>query len=396
MPSPSSATMKKSRPPKRKMSPSSSSITAKKPRPSKRKSDTARSFPAPDPRGNLPFYDYSQNYIPTTIMNDSVLHRDDTITFDLLQQQGYIVLPFIDPRYMHQVQQAFDHVVFNQLDLQLQEPPFVGGGFSALANPYSFHNDFVRDARVLYHTFITPPARMLFSRPGTNIEIYPDRMSFREKKVKPTKESGHRDCTPMDTPLQGVQAKRGDRIFGGWINFNHSLTQHFHCIPYTHTQVDGAAIVGANGFTSIDPSDPALQTAFSVIDIPPGHLLIFDQRLVHQVRAVAEKTQSIRRLYTAFRITSSDEPMNNAMVQLLQNGDVIPLKSGQLPRMYPHLWHCQEARLGLIAKFTSRVPACMKSSSGTLMPVAHSLKDMGIPFRKYTDTEIGMYLPHPL
>lgn len=102
---------------------------------------------------------------------------------------------------------------------------YVLGGFSALGNPASFHNMFVRDLRFKLHIELYEILfkHILKKYPEHYLENIIDRLLFRKQGIAPTKESWHRDDSSSDPD---------DLIFGGWINLNDE-PHKFSCIKGT-------------------------------------------------------------------------------------------------------------------------------------------------------------------
>ena len=109
---------------------------------------------------------------------------------------------------------------------------------------------------------------------GRALEQCFDRMMRRIPGERTDAESWHRDEAKNTQP--------GDDIFGGWINLD-AQPQHFSCAPGTHLE---AGARGRNdGFAKItSAADKAryqqIANAHGPVTIPPGHILIFYERLV--------------------------------------------------------------------------------------------------------------------
>jgi hypothetical protein len=196
------------------------------------------------------------------------------------------------------------------------------GGFGGLGNPSSFHNTTVRTLRIRL-MFSTIP--LLSKYPELNdrkLEQLIDRMSIRRVNTSLSKESWHRDVS-KDT-------LKDDIIFGGWINLDLKNSQKFSCVKGTQILNE----VDEKGFAVIPKSEhQKLNEKKSIIDIPPGHQIIFYQNIIHEVIAIKQKTESIR-LYCGFRLTHNDKPLIPDLMKRLKEQAIIPLPSGQLPPMY--------------------------------------------------------------
>lgn len=261
----------------------------------------------------------------------------------LLENFGYVVIPFTNTsKDLSDLQEKyyitlknFTEYVNNELCLT---EGFVLGGFSALANPGSFHNEFVRKLRqwCMSHLIDT----LFVKYKGYNLEQIIDRMMYRPPGFKPSAETWHRDESP--------KALDGDKIFGGWVNLdNHD--QFFSAVPKTHKEVGGQH----KGFASIKDTKmiKEYKTKKSKIRIPPGHILVFYENIVHEVLSNAVKDRPIKRVFLSWRLTKSKKPYFKYIATLLTNKQVMPLKSGQTPPMYARLhWTNWRKKIELFSK----------------------------------------------
>lgn len=209
--------------------------------------------------------------------------------------------------------------------------PFVLGGFGALAHPTSFHNEVVRDLRYMaYEVFFN---RVFACFDDTyQMEAIIDRLMIRPNYRRPTAEKWHRD--------EAVGIAPGDIVYGGWINLD-DTPQYFSCHPGSHS------VSSEGGFKpATEAEKQAAMRNKKIVTIPPGHLLVFNETLVHEVVS-AYRDETSFRLFTGFRISkkTSDQPKclhdrahpDMSLEEKIRKGAVIPLKSGQMPRMYPAL-----------------------------------------------------------
>ena len=120
-----------------------------------------------------------------------------------------------------------------------------------------------------------------------------------------------------------------------WLNLN-DFTEYFSCCKRTHLE-EGAAD-RCKGFAKIESAaDKARYKArLELVPVPPGHLLLFYERIVHEVRAVPAPARTIR-LHLGWRVTESDEPLFGAATTLdwMEKQAVPLIKSGQKPRVFP-------------------------------------------------------------
>jgi hypothetical protein len=197
------------------------------------------------------------------------------------------------------------------------------GGFAAMANPSSFHHPTIRKFREMM------AAAMLdldvFPIKGRKLEQCFDRMGYRIPGEEVGGESMHRDNSP--------EAKDGDIIFGGWLNFEDE-PQYFSCCPRTHSEV-GNQNTGFAKITS-EEEKAVYKLQFRLIEIPPGHAVVFYERLVHEVRKGNAKRTMVR-MFLGWRITDDDKPLFGEQDTNRWIGDqaVPKIKSDQVPRVIP-------------------------------------------------------------
>ena len=171
---------------------------------------------------------------------------------------------------------------------------YVLGGFAALGNPASFHNPFVRNLRQIALKAVLPLFNKLDRKGDVNLEVLPDRMMYRSSGQVPVKETWHRDVMSTNTAMNiqtGLQD--GDEIYGGWINLD-KKPQYLSCVPGSHLGVSLHNL--KQGFVTIkkDYIDEINKYKYA-FPIPPGHMVVFPQYLIHEV--VAKKLD-----YTSMRL----------------------------------------------------------------------------------------------
>ena len=199
----------------------------------------------------------------------------------------------------------------------------VKGGFAALAHPTSYHHLFSRELREQMHAHMLD-MDVLPMRYHKYLEQCFDRLMFRQPGQTPKEELLHRD--------EAKTAHPNDLIFGGWVNLDDS-DQHFSCVPETHTEVSGN-----RGFAKID--DPLEKAKYKErlesVRIPPGHLLVFYERIVHEVLANTAPKLTMR-MFFGWRLTNETSPLfgKEALSEWIQDQAVPKIKSGQDPVVWP-------------------------------------------------------------
>lgn len=340
---------------------------------------------------------------------DYTVGYDPQAKLEELQRNGVVVLPvsWMDKEKRSKVR----GVMLNQMDrfpeFKEEATSYVMGGFSALGNPASFHNPFVRRIRQYAMVEVIPLVSALIksqANPGEwGLEQIIDRMMWRPAGMKATAESWHRD--------EAVLAKDDDMIFGGWWNYD-DVNQGFSCIPGTHTEVSGhsgfATIKGKEANKALT-ADPRKKT----VVIPPGHIMIFYENLLHEVLAKARKSDQFRQ-FLSWRVTKETKSLfhtDGAAVDpvgtLLDKQGVMQLKSGQTPPMYAKLhWTNWKPK---IVDFTQKnmdprtveekaVKSKSSKDAGKSFAVVHmemkSLFDYGFPmYKRYSQDERSMHVP---
>lgn len=256
-----------------------------------------------------------------------------------LEREGYVVIPCIAaaevPAWRAEFRATLARMpefvnpaaMLDSASFRGKPVPFVGGGFSALGNPSSFHNAFVRRVRQHAHRCVVEAVfkSMLQQNPELQFEQVIDRMMFRRAGQSASAEAWHRD--------EAKFAQQGDNIFGGWINLD-TFNQKFSGVPRSHTEVGQRN----GGFATIPKSQHAhYRQRRQTIEIPPGHIFIFYERMVHEV--VGKKLRvDQHRLFLGWRTTYHTAPLTPNLDNLLERQAVVPIKSGQIPAMYPQLY----------------------------------------------------------
>ena len=276
---------------------------------------------------------------------------------------------------VHELRNELEHE-FQHFPEFIKHPPFADmsrepnmrygmGGTSFLGNPSVFHNEFVRRMRdhvmyVLIRDLFKPLLQIIEAREGrTNLKLqqYVDRVMARPVMESASNESWHRDVAPG--------AEEMDNTFGGWINLDvptmirkkqFSGNQTFVCVKGTHKD----ARTGNLGFATIADADkPEFKRQYEAqanttncddhgnIVIPPGCIVVFYENLVHSVVGKPVPFTRVRQFF-GWRLTPKSNPgvmhsidqdgreyTSDEFAKLLLEQAVIPLKSGQVPPMYP-------------------------------------------------------------
>lgn len=317
-----------------------------------------------------------------------------------LHTAGYTVVPvaWIESRLCHMRERLLNELK-TMPEFSKAPSSYVLGGFSALGNPSSFHLPAVR----MFRLFALAELASLFSTAcGSDeewhLEQLIDRVLVRPKGVSPGAESWHRD--------ESVGGKDGDIIFGGWWNLSSDIVDIFSCVPGSHRCTSD----NSKGFGLIrdKATIEICKAKRERVKVPPGHILIFHERILHEI-VPRKLKQDLIRIFLGWRLTrdKSGEPMMglSRLHQVLDAQGVVPLKSGQVPPMYAKL-HWTNWRKKIV-EFTksSIVEVCTEErhvrsgvDAGSTIRVVHqhmrSLREYGLPcYAPYTEDEKLMYVP---
>jgi len=256
---------------------------------------------------------------------------------------------------------------------------YVLGGFSALGNPASFHNPFVRKLRESVMWTVAPILKPLAN--GRNLEQIMDRMMFRTRGKVVASESWHRDEAP--------EAADEDDVFGGWINLD-DTDHHFSCIPGSHKGVSKHS-----GFGKEKVVDSANKEK---IRVPPGHIIIFFERILHEVNRSNVPPKGIVRLFLGWRLTNSTRSLYD-LKDIFMNQAVPKLKSDQTPAMYSiyhrNVWVDALESFSATFKDNCIVKDNLKGRDVKIVPMhMKSLRSIGVPmYKEYTSRECLLYVP---
>ncbi len=279
-----------------------------------------------------------------------------------LVRDGFVVVPTLlsqEPQMRLQAQNDFDQHFRESPELlnpRPEDPAWksVLGGFAALANPSSFHHPTIRKFREMCEGVILDKDVLPLN--GRRLEQCFDRAMRRIPGESTDVESWHRD--------EALNTLPGDDIFGGWINLDNE-SQFFSCAPGTHNE-EGARDRNA-GFAKItSPTEKAhyqqIAGAHGPVEIPPGSMLVFYERLVHEVLKVTA-TRIMRRLFLGWRATDATMPLfgQQQTDAWIQSQAPPKIKSGQKPAVYPTAYYNFPRNFQKLTDFSVSVfvPQCL-------------------------------------
>jgi hypothetical protein len=247
------------------------------------------------------------------------------------------------------------------------------GGFGALALPSSFHHPDIRFIRQIVYEHVKPTLKKLFNH--SHLELLFDRVSVRRSGTSTSPESWHRDVCPDALP--------GDIILGGWINLDPSGSpnQKFSCSPGTHRDTHN----DRTGFAKTKETP----TNKRIYEVSPGHVILFHQNLLHEVKTQKANYES-HRLYLGWRLTNSDSPLFDHS-KIIETQGVPKIPSGQIPPMYAKLHWVNHRHL--IEEISRRVkPEYLDPKTGMVL---RELPPLGKYYPDYTEDEKKILIPQP-
>ena len=301
-------------------------------------------------------------------------------------------------------------------DSGLAPPALALGAFGCMGTPTSFHHPIIRHVRKQCYDQLFP--RFLDWHRGRNLEMMFDRFSQRLPGATLGAETWHRDVGHHD---------EGDIIYGGWINLDPPGTpnQRFSCVPGNFLRPDGHH---TEGFVRFDAKDAAsiaaLEAAKQIVEIPPGHIVIFNQSLAHEILPGKIKFLSYR-LFVGWRITDSMEsiydyihrkevgekkkkkakktensqPEPRTLADIIETQACPSIGSGQFPPMYGvnHITFTKLKESHLVP-FSDTVKPIFRSQADPRLIVRFlpPLNETGLMWEPYTEEDISVMLVHPL
>ncbi len=248
-----------------------------------------------------------------------------------LKEHGHVVIPFLEEKARSgRLRDMLRSVFANNPEfidgrkMMREGEKFQQGGcaFTHVGQ----HDLFCRWLRLVAHyTVLTNVfGPMLEADPQLLFEQCFDRTMIRRPSQKPGKETFHRDESPGALPT--------DTVYGGWVNLDPS-PQYFSCCPNTHKEV-----AKNRGFATI--KDAHLLARYKgmrkTITIPPGHILIFYERMVHEVLP-SQGFVDQHRMFLGWRTTYSKVPLVPNVEELIKLQAPMPIKSGQQCTQYSQM-----------------------------------------------------------
>lgn len=253
-------------------------------------------------------------------------------SIERLHENGIAVTEFPDS-----IRESFNLEQFVREQVEFVDPNmddiFVMGGFGALATPSSYHHPIMRKLRTDLCNYTKEHFRRLYK--DKYFEFLPDRFAIRRPGTSLSPESWHRDISNV-TKNNEIIGHSTDIIYGGWVNLDVEQTQYFSCVPRSHNIGEDTG----NGFSKIDKEQSRLyKKQEEKIAVPPGHMIIFNEKTVHRIAAITQKNLSVR-VFMKYKISSFPEPLfpEEMKQSIIRTQGLFPVSISQvIPPIYAAL-----------------------------------------------------------
>jgi hypothetical protein len=269
-----------------------------------------------------------------------------------------------------------------------EQTQFVMSNFGAHGNPSSFHHPEVREFRLSVFGFMKQSLKNDSHFCEKYLQLLPDRFSQRFKKQ--SKEAWHRDASIEYTDFPN------STILGGWINLDNT-DQFFSCIVGSHVEPDPG-----EGFAKLSKDNAKLyKSRKTLIRIPPGHGISFDEKIIHEIANVKFSGVS-RRLYMKYHISSDSRSAFDSDIirTAIQTQGSFPMnKWNYMPiyeKIHPMFWNAQLIEFG---KNIKPIFLAKPNKKGNVYVQRYmiSLLESGVGmFPEYRSEEIEILFPQKL
>jgi hypothetical protein len=266
---------------------------------------------------------------------------------------------------------------------------FVMSNFGAHGNPSSFHHPEVRNFRLAVFNFMKRSLQDSDEYNDQYIQLLADRFSQRFKKA--SKEAWHRDASIEYTDFQN------STILGGWVNLD-KTDQFFSCIIGSHTEPDPG-----EGFAKLSKDNAkSYKARRTIVRIPPGHAISFDEKIIHEIADVKLNGVS-RRLYMKYHISTESRSAFDVSIirSAIQNQGVFPMNKWTFMPIYDKVhvmfWNAElvEFSTNVKPEFLENKPN--KKGNKYVKRFMPSLLEAGVGmFPEYTEEETQILFPQKI
>jgi hypothetical protein len=262
---------------------------------------------------------------------------------------------------------------------------FIISNFGAHGNPSSQHHPLVRDFRMEIFRFLKQSLESDTEFSGKYLQCLPDRFSQRFRK--PSKEAWHKDVS-ID-----YENFTNSKILGGWANLDET-DQFFSCIIGSHLEP-----APGEGFAALSKDNKKLyKSRKTLVRIPPGHAISFDEKVTHEIADVKLVGVS-RRLYMKYHISSDSRSAFDVDIihRAIQTQGLFQMNQWNSMPMYekihPMFWNAELVEFG---KNIKPVFLAKPNKKGNVYVQRYmiSLLEAGVGmFPEYREEEIEILFP---
>ena len=262
---------------------------------------------------------------------------------------------------------------------------FIISNFGAHGNPSSQHHPLVRDFRMEMFRFLKLSLESDTEFSGEYLQCLPDRFSQRFRK--PSKEAWHKDVS-ID-----YSVFTNSTILGGWANLDET-DQFFSCIIGSHLEP-----APGEGFAALSKDNKKLyKSRKTIVRIPPGHAISFDEKITHEIADV-KITGVSRRLYMKYHISSDSRSAFDVDIihRAIQTQGLFQMNQWNSMPMYekihPMFWNAELVEFG---KNIKPVFLAKPNKKGNVYVQRYmiSLLEAGVGmFPEYREEEIAILFP---
>ena len=262
---------------------------------------------------------------------------------------------------------------------------FIISNFGAHGNPSSQHHPLVREFRMEMFHFLKRSLECDTEFSEKYLQCLPDRFSQRFRK--PSKEAWHKDVS-IDYSIF-----TNSTILGGWANLDET-DQFFSCIIGSHMEA-----APGEGFAALSKDNKKLYKARkTLVRIPPGHAISFDEKVTHEIADVKLVGVS-RRLYMKYHISSDSRSAFDVdgIQRAIQTQGLFQMNQWNSMPMYekihPMFWNAELVEFG---KNIKPVFLAKPNKKGNVYVQRYmiSLLEAGVGmFPEYREEEIAILFP---
>jgi len=330
---------------------------------------------------------------------------------------GYAVVPF--PAY---IRERFNLINFlrEQREFVDSDPEqlFVLGGFGALANPSSYHHPLRRQLMNDIFDYMEPIFKRTFQNSDASeyryLSMIPDRFGIRRAGQEVGRETWHKDQSMT------IEQAKVAQVFGGWINLNASINTYFSCVPadvVSTRDTEGfyeRRLHLKGGFTAETEHIPWLDQRRFRVEVPPNHIIIFNELLTHEVVKAVTTEPFNYRCYLKWFVSKNNVPywpqerMDNYFAHQSQIG--MSRFQPDAP-LFASAHSSYQKGVDKLAQFSERIIPELRTfkvqgkkvkkdqlvarflGKQEKSEVREGLVDWGKAFRNYTDNEKAIYVP---